>query len=402
MRIAFITTEFSTEDSFAGGLAQYLLRICLSLKERCHTPEVFVLSAENDTIDFKGISVHRVKKHTLQIVRIIDGLTWTRFRDPLSIVAGARSLAQRFAVEHRQRPFDIVQCASYRSTNLFVKTSIPRVVRISSFEPLWRKAYEFRLTLSQRVVEWLEAFSMRKADVVFGPSEMLATHIGRSLRKEVSVIRSPFVMEVGKTDDRLYNESLKGKKYLLFFGTVGLMKGCKTIADILEPLLTKHSDVNFVFIGKVGKYDGMPMMDHIREKSRTVSERVFHFDAMRHEKLYPFIKNALGVLLPSRIDNFPNTCLEAMHFGRVVAGTRGAGFEEIITDGVSGFLCPPDDAAALQQVAEKIVALSVADRRRIGEMAKDVVDSLGPEFTIPPLIDVYRAAIQNMRKEALP
>lgn len=44
MRIAFLTTEFVNESNFSGGLANYLLRVCLGLKELGHKPKVFVIT----------------------------------------------------------------------------------------------------------------------------------------------------------------------------------------------------------------------------------------------------------------------------------------------------------------------------------------------------------------------
>ena len=45
-----------------------------------------------------------------------------------------------------------------------------------------------------------------------------------------------------------------------------------------------------------------------------------------------------GCSLPSKVDNLPNTCLEAMALKRVVIGSRtAASFDQLISDGVNGF-----------------------------------------------------------------
>ncbi len=48
------------------------------------------------------------------------------------------------------------------------------------------------------------------------------------------------------------------------------------------------------------------------------------------------------LFLPSRIDNLTNTCIESMALGKVVIGTQGAIFEQLIEDGVNCFLCRID------------------------------------------------------------
>ena len=59
------------------------------------------------------------------------------------------------------------------------------------------------------------------------------------------------------------------------------------------------------------------------------------------------------VVLPSLIDNFPNACLEAMGLGKVVIGTVGTSFDELISEGTTGFLVSPNNPEAL---ADKIIS----------------------------------------------
>ncbi len=44
------------------------------------------------------------------------------------------------------------------------------------------------------------------------------------------------------------------------------------------------------------------------------------------------------------MDNFPNACIEAMYFSKVVIGTDGASFEQLITHGKNGLLCRIGDS----------------------------------------------------------
>lgn len=395
MRIAFLTPEFVTETNFSGGLANYLFRTCLALKSFGHYLVVFVISDKEEIFFLKGIEIHQLQLRTPVFIKIIDRVFFNRISKPLSFISSALTISKALNREHVKHPFDIVHVPSYQAAGLFIKHYVPSVVRISSFEPLWRKAYEKPLNLSQRLVEFIETLALKKADGIFSPSQRIASKVAKSVNLKVDVIEPPFLIDTQNINTSVYKRDLDRKAYLLFFGTIGLMKGCKTIADILEPLLAGYPELLFVFIGASSDYNGRPMMDYIWEKAGSKRDRVIHYGPMDHEKLYPIIKNAQGVILPSRIDNFPNTCVEAMYFGQIVIGTRDTSFEQLIEDGVSGFLCQPDDPDDLLEQIRKIMNLKKTARNIISQNARNRIKNLAPEKTIENLIKFYQAVISK-------
>jgi glycosyltransferase involved in cell wall biosynthesis len=74
-------------------------------------------------------------------------------------------------------------------------------------------------------------------------------------------------------------------------------------------------------------------------------------------------------VLPSQHEGLSIALLEAMALGRPIVATRVGGVPEVVEDGVTGFLVPPRDPAAL---AAAIVTLleSPALRERMGEAAR--------------------------------
>lgn len=395
MRIVFLTTEFVTEPSFSGGLSNYLFRTCLALKKMGHNPTIIVTSNREQSFIYRGVEVHRIKANIPLFVRILNRFTLYKFSQPLSIIFYAMGFYRKLRQEHENDPYDTVQCASYQATNLFVGKDLPTIVRLSSFEPLWRKAYEKPLDVAQRMVEWLEGRAIKKADAVFAPSRKIAVEVERALNLNVKVIEPPFLLDTRNLDLSVYQQNLKGKSYLLFYGTIGLLKGCKTIADILEPLLVRNPGLYFVFIGKTLGYRSRSMIEYILERAGSVRHRVIHFEPLHHETLYPIIKNARAVVLPSRIDNFPNTCIEAMYFGQIVVGTKGTSFEQLIQHGKSGFLCFPDNPNSLLETIVKVLTLSQNERNAVSQNAKRQVERLDSEKVTQNLIKFYEHTIQE-------
>lgn len=77
---------------------------------------------------------------------------------------------------------------------------------------------------------------------------------------------------------------------------------------------------------------------------------------------------------PSRQEGCPVALLEAMACGKACIATRVAGAEDVIEDGVSGLLVPPQDAEALRAAIERVIQdgefrarLGAGARRRIEE-----------------------------------
>ncbi len=192
----------------------------------------------------------------------------------------------------------------------------------------------------------------------------------------------------------MYRERLAGKTYLLFFGRLNALKGVAVIAEILAPLLENHPELFFVFVGSdPGKYRGRTMSEHLKFMAGVHGDRVLCLGKMPHAALDPVIAGALAVALPSLVDNFPNTCLEAMGMGKVVVGTSGASFEQLIRDGENGLLCRPGDPGQLLQALEKVLAMNPAARAEMGRRAEERIAELKPERMIPLLTAWYQEVI---------
>jgi glycosyltransferase involved in cell wall biosynthesis len=97
-------------------------------------------------------------------------------------------------------------------------------------------------------------------------------------------------------------------------------------------------------------------------------------------------------------EGLPMAPLEAMASGVAVIATDVPGHREVVEDGATGLLVPPDDASALAAAIESL--LDDPDRRRrMGEAGRTRVLR---DFTVAPMVaataDVYRAAASSALK----
>jgi glycosyltransferase involved in cell wall biosynthesis len=206
------------------------------------------------------------------------------------------------------------------------------------------------------------------------------------------VIPTPFFLETGELDPSLYRERFEAKQYLLFFGRYQLHKGFHILAQALDEFLEQNP-------GAYAALVGMDLPSSLSSSMREYAERVcprhrarlLFVDQTPHAQLYPVIAGSRIVVLPSLVDNLPNACLEAMALGKAVVGTSGTSLEELLTDGVTGFLVPPGDPRAL---GDKLnAAWNSPDLEAIGRAAAARAKEFDPEFTIPILENYFRSIL---------
>lgn len=405
MDIAFLTTEYITEKEFDGGLANYLYRVAQVLRLRGHYVEIFTLSEDDSEVYHQGILVHRVANKGFSL-ELLNRLTRYKFKRTLRFLSLSYCLNKRLhkREEARRQQFDIVQASSCFACGLFstLNRHRPLVTRVSSFEPLFRKFYRRQLNLDQRLCEWLELLVLIRSHAVYTPSRLLLKVLEGQDKLQVDVLRPPFFLELKNNhfDRSIYERYLFGKRYLLFFGAIGFLKGAEILAQILPKFLSKYPEIYFVFVGKVLEGpEGLTMMDYIMQKARTFKERIVYLGILAHPQLYPIIKGADAVVLPSLIDNFPNTMLESMALGKIVIGTKGTSFEEFIEQGLTGILAEPNSAQALLEAMETVCNMPEEPRNRISDLAQKEIGRLSPEITCAKLEGYFDQVLKKRPKK---
>lgn len=95
----------------------------------------------------------------------------------------------------------------------------------------------------------------------------------------------------------------------------------------------------------------------------------------RDEIIKYYDKSQVFILI-SKSEAFGLVYLEAMSRGCICIGTRGQGIDGVIVDGENGFLCGGGDATELASVIHRINTLSIADKERISNAARNTAERL--------------------------
>lgn len=397
MKIAYVIPEFVTEKEF-GGLAVYYDNISRLLAEDGHSIYIFVLSDRTETMAFySGITVEKIYVD----LQGVDG------QIPGSFIRERSRVISKKLLEYIRRGvnFDLVQYANLWALGL-ERINVPTVVRVSSCQPLLRAAdQEFfdvgGIYEAEKVSDYLEEIATLRADAVYSPSKCIADIISKRTGRDIEIIESPFYpRKLGMPSEKFLGKKMKTDKYILSFGTVKILKGAKLIGDSVYNVLSACPDLSWVFAGgefpwKDGEGNIVSPKEYIKQHALEHKNRVVFLGKLRQEELFPIIRQALFCVMPSRIDNLPNTCIEAMAMGKVVIGTSGASFEQLIEDGRSGFLIERENKRMLIDAIRRVYNLSAEEREKIGKEAQKRIEDMCPEKIKKQLLTFYLSVIES-------
>lgn len=383
MRIALVTSEYPGLGGVpCGGLGHYLQRLVLALSGAGHAAEVFVPAGPGAD---RPEGMHVVGTSWSRAIRWASRLTLHRLAMPIDCLVQSRRLGAALAERHAAAPFDVVQYAHLGATSLAGPRGIPTVIRLSGWGPMWLRAGDGSLGGMQgRLVHRLERRALARAQVIYGPSRHLAEHVSGIIGREIAVLENPFVPECAPAEGPAPVEG----RYLLSFGQINRLKGAETISCIAARILASNPGLRWVFAGRELESGRIASI----RAGLADPARIIHLPHLPHPELYRLIAGSEVVVLPSLIDNLPNTCLEAMSLGACVVGTQPTGMEQVITDGESGFLAAAGDPESVALAVERAFAAGSAGRRRIGEAAQERIRRLRPEIILPRLLALYERA----------
>jgi glycosyltransferase involved in cell wall biosynthesis len=215
-----------------------------------------------------------------------------------------------------------------------------------------RRFRRFKAPL-QIALGWLTA---RAADRVLAPSAATAAELRRDYRVgEVAVVPNamgetsvegpaaegaerPVPAKEGPADG---GEGAAG--YLLVVGRLRIRKGVDVLLAAMPELLRRHPAARLLIAG-----DGEHRAALERAAAALALGEAVSFlgraDAMRVRRL---LRGAAALVVPSIYEGMPLVVLEAMEASVPVVASRVSGIPEVVEDGRTGWLVPPEEPASL-------------------------------------------------------
>ena len=414
MHIVYVTSELrALGQPPRGGLASFVANIARLMSANGNKVEIIFVSTKKESLLFDDdIKVHYVyiPKYEWDEYDLLSKELYnipnerSEFRKAFVNIVKSQKVKSCIDTIDKEKKVDIVHFSNIGGYSLMMDYSIPYVVRISGYSNIISQGAEqidARLDFEDnplRIRDLIEIRALKRALYTISPS-ILCSNIGKeALGISPYVIESPFIHNL-EEEESLDIALIKEKKYILFFGSLKRNKGIHVIAESAKRILYNHKDIYIVVVGSDNEIETkngkMMATRYIEEETRGFTDKIIYLGELPWQTLCAVIKNAYVVALPSRIDNLPNSCIEAMACGKIVVGTNGASYEQLINDGENGFLCEIDDNESFIESIERAFELSTEDRSRMEDNARKTINRMNPDVIYKHYIELYMNVIKD-------
>jgi len=395
LRIALVSREYPPLSG--GGIGTYARNIAPALAARgC---EVHVITqaypGREPALSIDGrITMHRVAMG--------DGAADTALAGS---IRAARSVA-RLARELRA---DVVEFPEYeapgfafllaRRIGALGRLDLPTVVHFHS-------PTEVNLALNTEAAHaahgekgalvTLERWCVRGADMLCAPSRFIAawaaTHYGFDETPRVI----PYAIDQLPAPSR---PPADGRPVLLYVGRLERRKGVDVLVRAWSRIAERHPEWTLRLVGAdtgTGP-GGASMRAHLESLlPETLTERTTFAGARPWWSLPEEYAKASACAVPSRWENFPNVCIEAMTCGRpVIAGDHGGMAEMLGDDGEAGAIFRAEDDDACAEAIDAVLARGPASLHAMGMVGRARISAMcDPRAVADARIRLYEDAIE--------
>ena len=218
-----------------------------------------------------------------------------------------------------------------------------------------------------RIGTMMEGTCVRLADAVMSSSRCSADWCAEHYGIDASTIS---VIHVG-IDNNLFRPGVAerdGRPTIVFVGRVAFSKGVGTLVDAACVLADEMPDLRVRLIGREEK--GVREELERRALAAKHAELLEFPGLVQRTELPQALCRGHVFAAPSRYEGGPGfVYLEAMACGLPVIACTGSGAAEVVHDGETGALVPPDDSFALVSALRDLLR-DAAYRERIGTTAR--------------------------------
>lgn len=374
MNIGFITPEYPhPKVSHSAGLGTSVFNLAKALVALGNNIYVFVYAQKvDDHFIEDGINIFLIGSKSYHFGK------WFWYRKHI----------QKY-VQNRINTYNItiLEVPDWTGISAFMKFSVPVVMRFHGSDAYFCHIEQRKQKMKNKLFEQM---AINNAQGFIAPTSFAGT-LSKSIfkisnHKPIETIHHGLQLERFTNKDPLsFN-----KNTILYIGTIIRKKGVLQLPDIFSHVKLQYPDAKLILIGRDApdiSTESRSTWELLEKKFDTnIIQDVHYLGERPYSEVKKAIKKARVCIFPSFAETLGMVTIEAMALKKPVVNSSIGWAQELIDDGVNGFLEHPSDSKAY---AERIVLL-LRDNElclRIGENARIKVEDS---------FDINKQALKNI------
>jgi glycosyltransferase involved in cell wall biosynthesis len=404
MKICFVSLDYPIKMHGSGaGVGTYYKTVAQQLSLLGHDIVVLALSPDNKPKEYHD---GPVRVFFITITNFHWYISKVPFIKKLSLAV--RELEYSYAAWKEikrileKEPLDIVQCTE--TGNFFLgkyhkKMSFRFVVRLHGEKyTIYKNRPDMKVGFEIWLYRYIQRQGIKKADYLMSPSQSHAGNISKEIKNAVEISVIPNFLDHQYIDKISYQDECEnifpsGEQIVFYAGRLEKGKGVWPLLEAASEVIKEFPSVQFLLAGNFHPtLSKTELMNYIQ--SMGINENVKILGYVPWEELFVLYKKSAIVAMPSYYETFGHTFLEGMFMSKPVIGFSGSSLEEIIEDGISGFIVERGNISALAR-AMVILLQDKELREKMGKAARKRAEE---RFTVsaifPQLIKFYENIIR--------
>lgn len=359
MKIGLVAAEMDPSRGRGGGIAAYTREIAAALARQGHEVHLFTRPASRWERP-RGVVMHAVAEAP---------------RGPGPELGWARALRDELLRLHAAGlELDVLEGPDFAAPLYFLLRSkiaeprsfpVPVVVRLHGLGREMRAyGHDAAASAGFRALDRAEAFSVRAAQGRLAASRFIRKQACRRLalpESRVAVVPYPLAAEARAKPAR------RDPGRLVYAGRLEPRKGVDLLVKAALPWLSRRPDLTIRLIGSdTFTHRGGSMLAHLRALIPAGHRRRFEFVGPRgRAEVRKELRGCAAAVAPSRFDNLPYACLEALSTGTPLIASRTCGLPDVVEHGRSAILSDPD-RASLSRALGALLSMTSRERSALG------------------------------------
>jgi glycosyltransferase involved in cell wall biosynthesis len=251
----------------------------------------------------------------------------------------------------------------------------------------WKARYGdwLRRWAYHRVARRLERRALAKLALVVANSDYVRRAVGERYGFPPARLRTIYYGFVFPWDPPA--EPSARRPEVLFVGANLERKGLPALLRAVAALGERVPGLRLHVVGDHPSRRGMEAL----ARALDVAPRVTFHGFLPNEALAPLYRTVRALALPSEVEGFGITLLEAMHCGVPVIGTTRGGSAELVRDGWNGYLVEPGDVHGLTERLRMLLTDDAAWAALAGH-GRETAARFTRARMVAETLDAYRAA----------